>query len=121
MIFYFGGGAPTLVALFLVFKTYPNDAKRDYFSRCFNLKRMGFKWPLFTVAYFAIIAIIGLLINTLFLGYGKCLEKSRLFFLPLVREYNKKTPCKVCFAPSSWLVLDKVSSFIISDNQDELR
>ena len=29
-IFYFGGGAPSVVALFLVFLTYPKDKRADY-------------------------------------------------------------------------------------------
>jgi hypothetical protein len=30
-LFYFGGGAPSVTALFLVFTTYPKAARRDYF------------------------------------------------------------------------------------------
>ncbi len=59
-IFYFGGGAPSVVGLFMVFLTYPSPARQDYFSRCFSVKRMGIKWPLWTVAFFMAITLIGL-------------------------------------------------------------
>lgn len=62
-IFYFGGGAPSVVALFLVFLTYPSNARKDYFHRCFSIKRMGWKWPLFVVILFTIITLSGLLIG----------------------------------------------------------
>ena len=39
-LFYFGGGAPSVVALFLVFLTYPKDVRKDYFYRCFSFKYM---------------------------------------------------------------------------------
>lgn len=63
-IFYFGGGAPTVVGLFMVFLTYPKAAIKDYFLRCFSFKRMGFKWTLLTILFFTTIAAIGLLIGT---------------------------------------------------------
>lgn len=44
-IFYFGGGAPSVIALFLVFLTYPGDKRKDYFRRCFSLSQAGWKWP----------------------------------------------------------------------------
>ena len=49
-IFYFGGGAPSVVALFIVFLTYPKNLRKDYFRRCFSLRRAGWKWPLITIA-----------------------------------------------------------------------
>lgn len=70
-IFYFGGGAPSVVALFMVFSTYPKPAKQDYFSRCFSLKRIGWKWPLWTVSFFTAITLIGLWIGTYFFDYEK--------------------------------------------------
>ncbi|AFA47733.1 CPBP family intramembrane glutamic endopeptidase [Acetobacterium woodii] len=62
-LFYFGGGAPTVVGLTMVFITYPIEARKDYFKRCFSIKRMGIKWPLRTVLFFMLIALIGLLIS----------------------------------------------------------
>jgi len=44
-IFYFGGGAPSVIAFFLVFLTYPGDKRKDYFRRCFSLRQAGWKWP----------------------------------------------------------------------------
>lgn len=63
-IFYSGGGAPSIVAVILVFTTYPKAAKKDYFSRCFSLKKMGLRWALFTIALFATITIIAVTIAT---------------------------------------------------------
>ena len=51
-LFYFGGGAPSVVALFLVFLTYPKEKIKDYFYRCFSFKYMGWKWPLITICVF---------------------------------------------------------------------
>jgi membrane protease YdiL (CAAX protease family) len=59
-IFYFGGGAPSVVALLMVFTTYPAGARKDYFARCFSLKRMGWKWPLWTVGFLTLITLVGL-------------------------------------------------------------
>lgn len=68
-VFYFGGGAPSVVALFLVFITYPKDARKDYFRRCFNLKKAGWKWPLITVAVFTALTVISVLIGVRLLGF----------------------------------------------------
>lgn len=68
-LFYFGGGAPSVVALFLVFLTYPKEAVKDYFHRCFSFKYMGWKWPLITVCVFAGTTIISLFIGVGLLGY----------------------------------------------------
>lgn len=62
-LFYFGGGAPSVVALFLVFFTYPREAVKDYFHRCFSLIYMGWKWPLITIGIFSAITVISLLIG----------------------------------------------------------
>ena len=56
-LFYFGGGAPSVVALFLVFFTYPKEKIKDYFRRCFSFKYMGWKWPLITICVFSVITI----------------------------------------------------------------
>lgn len=68
-LFYFGGGAPSVVALFLFFLTYPKEARKDYFHRCFSFRYMGWKWPLITIAVFSTITIISLLIGVGLLGY----------------------------------------------------
>lgn len=68
-LFYFGGGAPSVVALFLVFFTYPREAVKDYFHRCFSLIYMGWKWPLITIGIFSAITVISLLIGVGLLGY----------------------------------------------------
>ena len=57
-VFYFGGGAPSVVALFLVFLTYPKDKRKDYFRRCFSFRKAGLKWPLITIAVFTALSFI---------------------------------------------------------------
>ena len=68
-IFYFGGGAPSVVALFLVFLTYPKDKRKDYFRRCFSFAQAGWKWPLITVAVFTLLSVLSLVIGVGILGY----------------------------------------------------
>ncbi|WKY43380.1 type II CAAX endopeptidase family protein [Eubacteriaceae bacterium ES2] len=79
-IFYFGGGAPSVVALFLVFFTYSNAARKDYFHRCFSFKYMGWRWPLFTFGGFLAITVISLYIGVYFLGY----EMPTMDFLDVI-------------------------------------
>ena len=69
-IFYFGGGAPSVVALFLVFLTYPEDKKKDYFLRCFSIKRSGWKWLLFTAFVFALLSAVSILVGVGFFGFS---------------------------------------------------
>lgn len=68
-LFYFGGGAPSVTALFFVFLTYSKEQKRDYFKRCFSFRYMGLKWPLLIIAFFTIITVVGLLIGVNLLGF----------------------------------------------------
>ena len=68
-VFYFGGGAPSVVALFLVFFTYSKEKRKDYFYRCFSIKYMGWKWPLITICVFSAITILSLIIGVGILGY----------------------------------------------------
>lgn len=70
-IFYFGGGAPSVVALFLVFLTYPKDKRKDYFRRCFSFAQAGWKWPLITVAVFTLLSVLSIVIGVGILGYEK--------------------------------------------------
>ena len=62
-VFYFGGGAPSVVALFLVFLTYPKDKKKDYFRRCFSFRQVGIKWPLITIAVFTALSAISIAVG----------------------------------------------------------
>ena len=68
-IFYFGGGAPSVVALFLVFLTYPKDKKKDYFRRCFSFRQAGWKWPLITVGVFTVLSVISVTVGAGLLGF----------------------------------------------------
>lgn len=68
-LFYFGGGAPSVVALFLVFFTYPKEKIKDYFCRCFSFKYMGWKWPLISICVFSAITVISLFIGVGLLKY----------------------------------------------------
>ena len=67
-VFYFGGGAPSVVALFLVFLTYPKDKRKDYFRRCFSFRQMGWKWPLITVAIFTLMSVVSVSIGVGLMG-----------------------------------------------------
>lgn len=67
-LFYFGGGAPSVTALFIVFLTYSKEEKRDYFRRCFSFRYMGLKWLVFIIIFFALISFLGLIISTKLLG-----------------------------------------------------
>ena len=68
-LFYFGGGAPSVTALFLVFFTYTKEQKNDYFKRCFSFRHMGIKWLLLTILFFSVITIAALMIGVYLLGY----------------------------------------------------
>lgn len=68
-LFYFGGGAPSVTALFLVFFTYSKEMRKDYFRRCFSFRYMGAKWPLLTIVFLTIITVVGLLIGVGYLKY----------------------------------------------------
>ncbi len=68
-VFYFGGGAPSVVALFLVFLTYPKDMRKDYFRRCFSFRQAGWKWPLITAAIFMVLSAICIVVGVGLLGF----------------------------------------------------
>lgn len=69
-LFYFGGGAPSVTALFLVFFTYSKEEKKDYFKRCFSFHHMGLKWLIVTILFFLAVTIMALTIGVGVLGYG---------------------------------------------------
>jgi membrane protease YdiL (CAAX protease family) len=71
VIFYFGGGAPSATGLVLVFLTYPEEARRDYFARCFSPKRAGRIGFLFPVIFFACIAAASILLSIYAFGFEK--------------------------------------------------
>lgn len=68
-LFYFCGGAPSVVALFIVFLTYSKEQRKDYFYRCFSFRYMGWKWPLITICVFASISFLCVLLGVRVLGY----------------------------------------------------
>ena len=86
-LFYFGGGAPSVTALFFVFLTYSKKQKRDYFKRCFSFRYMGLKWPLLIIAFFTIITVVGLLIGVNLLGF----EMPGTNKLPATRILQRST------------------------------
>ena len=59
-LFYFGGGAPSVTALFLVFLTYEKARRKDYFRRCFRVSGNILKWLSYTALFFAAAAALGL-------------------------------------------------------------
>jgi membrane protease YdiL (CAAX protease family) len=90
-LFYFGAGAPSVTALFMVFITYPRAARQDYFSRCFSFKRMGWKWSLWTILFFSLITAAGLWISVGILGlempgmdYINAVKRAPYMILPVL-------------------------------------
>lgn len=69
-LFYFGGGAPSVTALFIVFLTYSKEQRKDYFTRCFSFRYMGIKWLVLTILFFTLISVIGIGIGVYLLGYS---------------------------------------------------
>ncbi len=69
-LFYFGGGAPSVTALIIVFLTYSKEQRKDYFMRCFRFRYMGVKWLVVTVLFFTLISAIGIWIAVYFLGHS---------------------------------------------------
>lgn len=65
-IFYFGGGAPSVTALFLVFLTYPKSKRKDYFRRCIRPGKGGVKWILLSFLIFALLSAVSV-------AFGVCL------------------------------------------------
>lgn len=53
-LFYFGGGAPSVVGLFFVFFTYTKEKRIDYFKRCFHapMPEMNFLKTIIAKPYF---------------------------------------------------------------------
>lgn len=68
-LFYFGGGAPSVTALFIVFLTYSKEQRKDYFMRCFSFRYMGIKWLVLIVLFFTLISIIAIWLGVYVLGY----------------------------------------------------
>ncbi|MDE7251213.1 MAG: CPBP family intramembrane metalloprotease [Lachnospiraceae bacterium] len=68
-LFYFGGGAPSVTALFIVFLTYSKEQRKDYFMRCFSFRYMGIKWLIITALFFTLISIIAIWLGVHILGY----------------------------------------------------
>ena len=68
-IFYFGGGAPSVVARFIIFLTYSIEMRKDYFGRCFRFGKNGLKWVLFTVLFFTGIAVVEVVLSVYVFGY----------------------------------------------------
>lgn len=50
------GPAPSVVAILFVLFTYTKKQKIDYFRRAFDIRQMGFKWPLLTMVFFAVMS-----------------------------------------------------------------
>ncbi len=69
-LFYFGGGAPSVTALFIVFLTYSKEQRKDYFMRCFSFRYVGIKWLVLIVLFFTLISVIGIGIGVYLLGYS---------------------------------------------------
>lgn len=68
-LFYFGGGAPSVTALFIVFLTYSKEQRKDYFIRCFSFRYLGIKWLVLIILFFALISAVGIWIGVCLLDY----------------------------------------------------
>ncbi len=68
-IFYFGGGAPSVIALFIVFLTYSKGKRMDYFRRCFSFRLAGWKWPIITITVFTFLTLVSIVVGVFFLGF----------------------------------------------------
>lgn len=68
-LFYFGGGSPSVTALFIVFFTYSKEQRKDYFMRCFSFRYMGIKWLILTVLFFTLISILAIWFGVYLSGY----------------------------------------------------
>lgn len=61
-LFYFGGGAPSVTALFIVFLSFTKNQRKNYWKRCFCISGNILKWLLFPIIIFALATLIGLFI-----------------------------------------------------------
>jgi membrane protease YdiL (CAAX protease family) len=52
-----------------VFLTFPKEARRDYFSRCFSPKRAGAVGFIFPLLFFAAVAVISVLFSVYVMGF----------------------------------------------------
>lgn len=81
-IFYFGGGAPSVVALFLVFLTYPKDKIKDYFRRCISFRQAGWKWPLITAVVFCLLSVLSVAVGVRLSGF----EMPTMDYIKAIRD-----------------------------------
>ncbi|GHU62031.1 membrane protein [Clostridia bacterium] len=63
-LFYFGGGAPSIVAVVIILRTWPKSAIRSYFVRCLRFRGPGWKILLFLVLFFAAASAAAVLFGT---------------------------------------------------------
>ena len=67
-IFYFGGGAPSVTALFLVFLTYPKSKRKDYFRRCIRLGKGGAVRVVLSFVIFSVLSAVSVFFAVRFMG-----------------------------------------------------
>ena len=63
LLFLAGGPAPSLMGIIMVFKTFNQRQRQDYFSRCTDLRRIGM-WFLFPIILFPLLAVIGVVLDS---------------------------------------------------------
>lgn len=68
-LFYFGGGAPSVTALFIVFLTYSKEQRKDYFKRCFSFRYMGIKWLVIIILFFTLMSAVAIWIGVCIFTY----------------------------------------------------
>lgn len=62
------GPAPSLMGALMVFTTYTKDQRKDYIRRCFSIKQMGIKTPIFIMLFYAIVCAVSIFVSTHFFG-----------------------------------------------------
>ena len=81
-LFYFGAGAPSVLGLFFVLRTYSPEERKDYFYRCFSLRLMGYRCLICLICFFALIAIIGVSVGAIVFGT----PMPEMAFLKMIME-----------------------------------
>lgn len=62
-IFYFGAGAPSVMGIILVLKTYPKKLRNVFFKSYFDVSGLKLKWFIYVILYFAFISIAGIYLS----------------------------------------------------------
>jgi uncharacterized protein len=94
MLHALGGIGPTLAAIILLYSLADKADRRDFWARCFDLKRIGWRWLLLIFCLAPALTILASSFDKIFGGVGMQLEETAQTalaqpwrFLPLVIFY----------------------------------